>query len=579
MIVGSVNPYPERFEAINEVDFTVTDSSLTPIEQGVYNFTATFQNTGDVPVTASIVPTTWEKLFYQLPLTNGEGILIESEVGHDLNNDKDKLDSFNITWYPNADRQYDALINNGTKDIHAYSLCEGPSEAPWSNRTYYINGGPKIFHLGTEAHVLYIASNDLAEFGLCDAVLRKHPSPCFQLSLVSQDLIADDFYINRKAADINYTFSTLVHEEWRSDFWVEARNYLIPCQASEIDVDERITFSCILTAYQDITSEITYALTINWSPDGNIRYRRGDEWPDSFEAVPQPNFDVVDSSFQQNETGIYQFNATVKNTGDPATQGTSPWQYANFYYELPLTDGKGTLDETILGLDLNGDADRLDEFDVEWVPTSGSQSDAIIDGVYIHSLNDAALEPLNGHPRRYYINNEPKIFTLGTETHLLVFASDDLAGFELCSAHIFQHPSPYLRILVFANVSASDFKINGKTAEVSYTWSMEDWSTERGFLQTWIVPIEKDINSGEEVEFSCTLIAHETKTCDIYLLGQWSPYGDTSYRWGKIYREEPITKHTTTTTTTTTITPGFSFLTAFLLILPLLIFKLKKKRS
>ncbi|MFX0209313.1 MAG: hypothetical protein ACFFDT_25240 [Candidatus Hodarchaeota archaeon] len=134
--IGSVKPYLGKINTINGIDFTVIDSSLTPIEEGVYNFTATIQNTGVALTTGSSVPMTWERIYYELPITNGEGTLEESEVDCDLNNDNDKSDSFNVTWYPNDGRQYDAIISDGTNDIQAYALCEGPLSAPWSNRTY-----------------------------------------------------------------------------------------------------------------------------------------------------------------------------------------------------------------------------------------------------------------------------------------------------------------------------------------------------------------------------------------------------------------------------------------------------------
>ncbi|MFX0209314.1 MAG: hypothetical protein ACFFDT_25245 [Candidatus Hodarchaeota archaeon] len=425
-------------------------------------------------------------------------------------------------------------------------------------------------------------NSNLAAFGLCDAVLQNHPSPNFQLSLVSQEIVADDFYIDGTTVDLNYTYSTLVHEEWRSEYWVEARNYIIP--ASEIDLNDEITFSCTLTAYQDVTMEISHVLAVNWSPDGNTRFRWANAWDGSFDSVPQPNFNVIASSFTESETGKYQFNATVKNTGDPVIQSNSPWQFEEIYYELPLIDGKGKLDETDLDLDLNGDTDKTDEFEVEWVPTSGSQYDAIIEGTYVYSLDDITLNSLSGHPRRYYIDNKPKTFTLGTETHILYSASADRLSLGFYNAHIIRHPSPYFRLLVFANVTTSDFKVNGEAAEAVYTWTMDAWEMDKH--THWIVPIESDIDTGEEVTFSCTLIAHETKTSDIYFLIQWSPDGDTSYRMGKVWEEsfkEYITTTTTTSTTTTTTTttngtPGFSLLTSLLLFIPVLFYKHRKKK-
>jgi hypothetical protein len=56
----------------------------------------------------------------------------------------------------------------------------------------------------------------------------------------------------------------------------------------------------------------------------------------------------------------------------------------------------------------------------------------------------------------------------------------------------------------------------------------------------------------------------------------WSPDGITRYRWIPVDKQESFEKFTTTPDENGI--PGFSFLTALLLLLPLLICKRKKKK-
>ncbi|MHA2245341.1 MAG: hypothetical protein ACXADY_10280 [Candidatus Hodarchaeales archaeon] len=258
-------------ESINEPDFGLIDSSLTPVQQGVYEFTATVQNTGD-PATAGNVPISWENIIYDLALDDGNGTLVESDVGSDLNGDGDTLDSYDVTWFQNDTRNWDAIINDGVQDIHAYSFWEGPPENRKELRTYYINEEPKLFKLGSETHSLIFADNDYACFGLGDAHILNHPNTNFEIVFEQEGLdssvSATDFEINGSPVEVNYTWEQLYYPYWE-EVTLNQKVYLVPNEEFEIDQDEEVIFSCTITTIESVTCDVY--LIMNWSPDGNIR--------------------------------------------------------------------------------------------------------------------------------------------------------------------------------------------------------------------------------------------------------------------------------------------------------------------
>ncbi|MFX0209315.1 MAG: hypothetical protein ACFFDT_25250, partial [Candidatus Hodarchaeota archaeon] len=182
----------------------VGDYSLKNGENNELKFNITVCNNGE-SATAGLVSIMWETIYYEIPLTNGAGILDESEVDYDLNDDNDKSDAFDVVRFQNNGRLWDAKINDNGEEVHAYSICEGPLEDPWSIRQYYYEGQPKLFNLGTETHFLYWATDDIAVFGLGEGEIVKHPSPSFELIIDSDKIEANDFYINGKTVKANYT--------------------------------------------------------------------------------------------------------------------------------------------------------------------------------------------------------------------------------------------------------------------------------------------------------------------------------------------------------------------------------------
>lgn len=580
LTIMSVKSFPTELTVVSQPDFTHVSSSLTKVEQGVYEFSITVENIGDA-ATTSTVPISWEKMMYTLPMVSGSGTLDENaaDLDMDLNGDGDKVDTFAVTWFQNATRNWDATINNGTHDIHVYGFTEGAFALPL-NRTYHINGKPKLFRLGSEIHSLYYARDDAALFGFGDAKILLHPSPNFELAVYDNMEVAD-IKINGNPVDINHSWTGLDTDRVQSV-------YVVPNTASGIAAGEQSIFSCKLYPSQMKSSEILFI--VNWSPDGHSTRRIWvpyDQY-DPVEAINRPYFLPIDSAITSVGTGIYHLETTTKNVGAPATTGTVPTHWAPLYYGLQLTNGAGTLEENDADYDINGDGDKDDTFDVSW-NNSIRPWDATIDGNYVYALSDHTQEVGNIN-RSYFIGGKPKIFTLGTESHILQRAWNDMAWFAF-GASIQQHPSPNLELAFNLNTSATDFKINGNPVDVNHA-SVEEERNPDGIinnLTAFIMPnVVSEIKTGEEVTISCTLTPQESQTDLWYFVVNWSPDGIRRIMWALVDAEEftfvaapPTTTTTTTTTATTTTTtigtPGFSFMVTVLIMIPLLFYKRRNK--
>jgi len=151
---GRVNPHPEGLKSINEPDLGFLSHSFNTSKQGVYELATSIKNTRD-PAIKGEVPISWDKCTYELQLSEGAGTLSESVADFDLNGDGDIADTFAVAWN-NTIRPWDAVIDG----VYIYALADH-SENRGFNRTYYINGEPKIFQLGNKKHTLYFAENDL----------------------------------------------------------------------------------------------------------------------------------------------------------------------------------------------------------------------------------------------------------------------------------------------------------------------------------------------------------------------------------------------------------------------------------
>ncbi len=264
MSSGVVNSHPNKLQSNNLPDFSdLADSpSFTEIGNGVTQLNVTFKNTGG-PATSGEVPIFWETAYYELELDNGDGALEENEVDFDLNGDGDKTDSFQVTWTHNVSRPWDAMVDS----TYVYALCDHIDTSIF-NRTYYIDGKPKTFTLGSVSHFLYIADSDSAQFGLGAQAPRKHPSPNFELVLYSHEVQVDNFEINGESVKEDFTKKVV---EKGLDYEKNATLHVVPDQAFEIGSNEEVSFSCTISVQENVTCLV--AIVINWSPDGNIRYR------------------------------------------------------------------------------------------------------------------------------------------------------------------------------------------------------------------------------------------------------------------------------------------------------------------
>ncbi|MFX0182006.1 MAG: hypothetical protein ACFE95_02895 [Candidatus Hodarchaeota archaeon] len=579
MNVGSITLSPEGGKSASNVDFNSLDYTLDSTIQGEYEFSVTVEHNGSDAATAGSVPIPWEKVNYELPLTNGTGLLNESTVEYDLNGDGDIIDIFDVTWYNDTIRQWDAIIKDGPTDIRAYAITESPPGVFPNIKNYSINEKTKLFTLGSETHFLYRADNYTASFGLGEGYIYNHPGLNFELGLFSSKVNAIDFKIN--GDPVNVDFSTTVKHigDYLVNSPTDAPVYVVPTDTFDINPGEQITFSCTIIAHEVTMLDIL--VVVNWSPDGTNRYSWVPVWDIiSLEAINRPYFIPEDTSLTQVDSGAKQLTTTVKNIGTPAiTDGKVPVIWEKLYYEFSLDNGEGTLDESITDYDINGDGDKDDTFDVSHEPSGNRPLDAIVGGVHVHSILDQPQSPWYNFT--FFIEGTSKLFDLGSETHALYMADNEIAGFGL-GAVLRNHPSPSFRLAYESqNIDASNFKINGETVEVDHEETFEIdvyYEENRRNFTVCIVPDQaSEISSNEIVTFSCTFTAHETVTSEIVLRMDWSPDSNIRYRSGALFWQPDVefkvpTSTTTTTTTTrqTAKTPGFTVLTVLVLLVPLL---------
>ncbi len=592
-----------------EPDFVlVQDRMPLEAEPGVYLIDVGIKNNGSAAAVPGNMPVTWENLYYELVLDNGKGMLNETTMDHDLDGDGDKTATFNVTWFHNVTRQWDAVINGSTENKYIYSLWEGTTESPWSNQTHKINGASKLFQLGNQEHVLYGADNDTARFGF-GAVIMTHPSPYLELEVNSSLRVVNMridsvFSFPWSPVEVNHTGTREVYSEGN---WMTMTRYIISNPAFELDAGKGVTFSFFLVASEAMSAYL--GLSMNWSPDGDVRRSwKLHETPVLTQALNLPFLWTLDYSYTPGETGELSFNATLINYGLPVTAGTVQTSQEDLFYDMKIPLGVGTLDESEVGIDLNGDGDQTDTFDVKWAGSTTRKWDVnITDGITeIHAY--AIQEPgyLAWYIRNYTINGQSKVFQLGSENHSLYFA--DLYGefngeetvlFGLGNVVVFTHPSPCFQLIVYStgddslnDLTVEDFKINGKTAELNYSKSMRD-NMEKFYI---VSSPGLEIATGEQATFSCTIKAASNTSFTLELWVNWSPDGIQRYMWPNFLgnfpdlnitwpsQEDTSTPTTTTATTsssTTSGTPGFTFLAAVVLVLvkPIVFTRRRRKRD
>lgn len=594
MTIDLGTTYLSEDKSTNGPEIIVVDIYLSPYQKGAYFYYVTLQNNGTGPITSGEEPHAWEQIYYELPLVAGIGTLEEGLINLDLNGDADKSDQFTVTWFHNASRQWDATIGS----VHAYSFWEGSATAPWHKQSYYLNGKPKLFQLGTENHSLYFANETLARFGLGNAQILSHPSPNFELEVDS----------GTQAVSFQFDFGDYVpihHTQTRERIMggrsVNTTVYIIP--GFGLDSGAQTTLSCYLLMNE--TKSISETLSMNWSPDGNNKKTwQLDEQEITAEAIERPFFAGKDQQMNQINASALEFTATIRNHGTPAVNGKLTISWENAMYEMEITGGEGILEESLLDLDLNGDGDESDTFPYTWFHNDTRQWDAIIhDGSNdIHTYAILDQDPSERWENfSYYLNNgQPKLFQLGNQTHSLYGVSSKYAAFGFGNVIFLSHPSPNFMFVMYAGENKSniksidvvDFKINGEPVKPNLTMSLRSFflTDTADDLKVYLIPNKAfTVTTGEEQIISATIIANETSGPFMpQMIVNWSPDGNRRFRWyttmfspvffeinTKITMSNPPT---TSMSTTPHSTPSFPYMSSISIVILTIAWNNRRKR-
>jgi hypothetical protein len=312
---------------------------------------------------------------------------------------------------------------------------------------------------------------------------------------------------------------------------------------------------------------------------------KGSSPPLKVQTMNKPNFILLNSTLTeiQSEIGIYQFNATIHNNGSaPATTGTVPFSWESVVYGTPMSAGTGTLNESSLNLDLNGDGDITDTFLVQWFHNETRQTDALIDGVHVYSQWEGPPDDPYQN-RTYFINGQSKLFQLGNKTHILYYVTEE-AVFLGLDAFILEHPGPNFHIGcnfndvdVAQNFTVTDFRINNNPVKQNYSIiyrkNVLDFGIPIFDSVSYIFPNQPtEISVGEIVTISFIIKADSTLLATLWYEINWSLDGNKRDSWMLEEIEAiPFVVNTTTTTTTfltTTSRPvGSSFITLILVLI------------
>ena len=321
----------------------------------------------------------------------------------------------------------------------------------------------------------------------------------------------------------------------------------------------------------------------------------GQSYPQEIKAEGAPEF-VQKNKLQLSyiKNGVGKFEVTIRNNGSaPATTGTQPSFWETVEYQLRLSDGEGTLNESVIGLDLDGNGKKTDTFEVRCVGNATRPYDATIDGIHVYSLveGDGIFN--------FSIKGISKYFQLGSDKeHVMWYAngSDDRAFFyfDVFSKYL---PSPSIAwilstwdLITIEYVTISDFRINGTLVEANLTHDTTtiDSQGDAANHRWHIIPNQAfEIGVGEELNLSCIVTATKTVKIDLWLVISWSPdninrdfwnFQDQGFIATYFQVNESSTTTPTTSTTTSDDTPGFSFFPEFTLIL-LVTFLIRKKHK
>lgn len=289
--------------------------------------------------------------------------------------------------------------------------------------------------------------------------------------------------------------------------------------------------------------------------------------------------------------GTYNFTATIQHSGIEATPGISPISWEKNFTSIGLEDGSGTLNESIEDLDLDGDGDKEDTFEIEWSHNNTRPYDATIVGIHTYSIIDSVEDTLR--VMSYSIAGKSKVFTLGNNKHVLYFCDGVTAdfGFNIELSNI---PSPSLALMVVnwvpstnENLSVSNFQINREVVQLNNSkveTGVPYPGSPSAVLNLYTIPHSSlIIDTGELIEFSCTIDVYENTSAEFSVMVNWSPDGIVRYRyqwWLETLAGVQLVANTTisnTDTNSSKSSPGFSFtICLFTIILPVVFLKFKR---
>jgi len=191
-----------------------------------------------------------------------------------------------------------------------------------------------------------------------------------------------------------------------------------------------------------------------------------------------PIFELLDKKSTQVKGGV-DMNFTFRNVGYPATMGTVwiPWEKVNYAGWLEGSPPRGNISEVILGLDVNGDGDESDVFNVYYVNDTQVEVDGVIANAMwipeqIFKLNESTLQV-----------QEKTNFTLGTKVHSLYYVGDTYARFAL-DTFFHDHPSPNIECIIsqtgtsISSASTAEivsFRLNKTIMSYEFNWKLHEF--------------------------------------------------------------------------------------------------------
>jgi len=255
-----------------------------------------------------------------------------------------------------------------------------------------------------------------------------------------------------------------------------------------------------------------------------------------------PLFRLVSSEVQTVEGGI---NATLtfQNYGFNASSGSVwiPWE--KLYYGMVLSGSPptGSISESLLTFDVNGDGDTLDVFPVRYVDNKTVEVDGVLANAMVPPENRIVYDSV-GHYDIFEMNS----FKLGSKNHTVyrIYYNSErqqaYVGFGLDTLFHY-HPSPNI-LFVIEQVGASidaipkaeivSLKLNGTPTQPEFSWTSSGFDESLGAWlagKAYVFPVGfLQSNDTFTVQLS---IQGEPGSYAVYAILNWAPNEIHRYRY------------------------------------------------